>query len=264
MQRQRSFWPSFLIVIALCILILIFSIFGKLKFISSFFERQVVAIQSVSIGIFRKMPFVSESKEIKELKQQNLELLAKSAELERVKKENQALSDQFQTTYPTSYTLQKAKVIGAPSFFPGASVPNNLIIDKGFKNGLKEGLAVVIKNNLVGIIGKISENISEIILVNNPAFSLTAKTQEGTVGIVKGGEDIVLGNVLLSENLKTKELVLTKGNIGNSGIGVIPDLIIGKVISIDKNPSELFQKAKIESFVNFADLDTVFVQMPVK
>jgi cell shape-determining protein MreC len=264
MQRQRDFWPIFIVVIFLSILILVLSSFGKLKFLSSFLERQTSAIQMITFRIFQRMPFVSENEKIKKLEDEKLKLLGQLADFEKIKKENQALSDQFHTSYPTSYNLLKAQVISASTFIPGISVPNSIIIDKGLKNNLKVGYAIVIKNNLVGAIVKVSENISQVNLVNNPTFSLTAKTQNGAVGLVRGGENIILGNVLLSENIKKNESVLTKGDIDSSGIGVIPDLVIGKIISINKNPSELFQKAEVESAINFVNLTTVFVQMPIK
>ncbi|MDO8639533.1 MAG: rod shape-determining protein MreC, partial [bacterium] len=87
-----------------------------------------------------------------------------------------------------------------------------------------------------------------------------AKTENGAVGIIKGGGgSLTLGNVLLSENINSGEFVLTYGDINQEGIGVPQDLIIGKITEIEKNPSDLFQKAKVESFVDFASLLTVFV-----
>jgi rod shape-determining protein MreC len=264
MQGRRSFLPVFLVVIFLCVLILALSSFGKLKFLSSFLERQVSAVQATTFEIFQKMPFVSENEKIKKLEEEKLELSSRIADFERIKKENQALSDQFQTTYPTSYNLLKAQVISASTFIPGVSVPDNIIINKGLRDNLKKGLAVVIKNNLVGIIIDVSENISRVNLTNNPSFSLTAKTQNGAVGLVKGGEELILDNVLLSENIKVNELVLTKGSNDYGGVGVVPDLVIGKITSVNKNPSDLFQKAEVKSFVNFVNLTTVFVEMPIK
>ncbi|OGH24559.1 MAG: hypothetical protein A3B47_03700 [Candidatus Levybacteria bacterium RIFCSPLOWO2_01_FULL_39_24] len=260
MKRREGFLSAFFAVAFLSIIILVLSLSGKLKFLS-FLEKPTVAIQGLSYNLFQKLPFVSESARIKRLEDENLKLLSRVADFEKLKQENAALSDQFQTVYPRSTQLLKADIIGAQSFIPGISVPNSFIINKGLKNNLKMGMAVVIKENFVGVISQISENLAQINLINNPSSSFTAKTENGAVGIVKGANTLTINNILLSENIKIGELVLTKGDINNNGVGIPPDLIVGKITSVEKNPSNLFQKAKVESFVNFMNLSAVFVYL---
>lgn len=252
--------PVFLVVVFLCVLILVFSLSGKLKFLT-FLEKPTSAIQGFSYKLIQKLPFVSESAKVKRLEDENLNLLSKIADFEKLKRENAALSDQFQTSNPQNSQLLKAEIIGAQSFVPGVSTPNNFIINKGLKDDLKVGMVVIIKNNLIGIISEASNNLSEVKLISNPSLSFTAKTETGAVGIVKGGESLTINSILLSENIKQGELVLTKGDIGSSGIGIPPDLVVGKIISVEKNPSDLFQKAKIESLINFINLSIVFVYL---
>jgi len=264
MKRKTGFLPAFFVVVFLGILILTLSLFGNLKPLSSFLEKGTSIIQSATFRIFQKLSFVSQDLKVKELGEENLNLLSKIADYERIKKENSALSDQFQTSYPSSVQLLKADIIGASSFIPGVSIPNKLFINKGLKDNLKIGMAVVIKNNLVGTVSKTSANLSEVETVNSPKFSFTAKTQNGVIGIIKGEGNLTLSNVLLSEKISSGELVLSKGNIDSSGIGIPPDLVIGKIISVEKKPSDLFQRASIESFVNFVNLSTVFVYMQTK
>lgn len=251
--------PVFLVVSFLCIVLLILSVSGKLKFLS-FLEKPTSAIQSLSYNLFQKLPFISEDLKTKDLREENLDLLSRVEDFEKLKRENAALSDQFQTSYPPSYKLLKADVIGAPGFIPGVSLPTSLILNKGSKDNVQVGNAIIIKDNLAGIIKDASVNLSKVNLINNLSSSFTAKTENGAVGIVKGGGgNLILGNVLLSENIREGELVLTKGDIDFNGIGIPQDLVVGKVVSVEKNPSDLFQKAKIESFVDFARLSTVFV-----
>lgn len=213
-------------------------------------------MQSLSYNFFQKLPFISEDPRIKKLEDENLELLSRVADFEKIKKENAALSDQFQTAYPQSIQLLKADIIGAPGFF---------ILNKGLKDNLKIGMAVVVKDNLVGVISQVSANLSKVNLINNSSFSFTAKTQNGVLGLVKGGGgNLILDNILSSENIMEGELVLTKGDINSDGIGIPPDLVVGKITSVEKNPSSLFQKTQIASFVNFANLSFVFVYVQTK
>ena len=155
-------------------------------------------------------------------------------------------------------------MIGAAAFVPGVSVPDRLVINKGQTDNIKLGSAVVIKDNLAGVISQVSANISQVDLISNQSLSFTAKTQNGAIGVIKGGSSLTLNNILLSENVTAGELVLTKGNIGIDGTGAPADLVVGKVTSVEKNPSDLFQKAKVESFINFVNLSTVFVYMQIR
>lgn len=260
MKRKENFFPAFLLVVFLCMILLSLSLSGNLNFLSSFLEKGTSQIQGIMLSISRKLPFISQDLKTKELKEKNLNSLGKIIESEKLKRENQALSDQFKTSYPASYQLLKAKIIGAPGFVPGISTPSNFILNRGSKDGLKVGQAVIFKDNLVGIISGVSVNLSKVNLVNNALSSFTAKTENGAVGVVRvTGGGLVLENVILSENIKTTELVLTKGDVDFEGVGVPPDLVVGKITSVEKSASDLFQKAKIESFVDFVTLSTVFV-----
>lgn len=260
MKRKESFWPVFLVAAFLCILILVLSLSGNFKFISSLLEKRTAQIQRITFHIFQRLPFVSEEGRITKLEDENLELLSRVAAFEKLKKENAALLDQFQTSYPRSLQLLKADIIGAPSFVPGVSIPNSFILNKGAKDNLKIGQAVVFRDNLVGVIAQVSENLSKVSVVNNSSLSFTVKTENGAVGIVKGGgASLILGNVLLSENMRAGELVLTKGDVNQDGVGIPADLIVGKIKSVEKNPSNLFQKGELESFVNLVNLSIVFV-----
>ncbi|MDP2638325.1 MAG: rod shape-determining protein MreC, partial [Candidatus Levybacteria bacterium] len=207
-----------------------------------------------------KLPFVAVDEKVRKAEEKNLDLLSRLADFEKIKRENAALSDQFQTSHPQSSSLLEAQIIGAPGFVPGVSLPRYIILNKGSKDNVKKGEAVVVKNNLIGVIIDVSDNLSKVNIVDNSPLSFTAKTQSGALGVVKGEDgNLTLENVLLSENMKSKELVLTYGDMELNGIGMPADLIVGEIISVEKNPSDLFQKAKLKSFVDFPRLSTVFV-----
>lgn len=256
--------PTFLIAAFLCILILTLSLSGKLKFISSFLEQGTAQIQGATFKAFNNLPFISPNEKVKLLEEKNLELLGKISATEKLKRENQALSDQFQVSYPKSNNLLKADIIGAPGFVPGISIPTVFILNKGEKDNVKKGFTVVLKSNLVGVVSQVSANLSKVTVVNNPAFSFTAKTESGAVGLISGGNTLTLDGILLSENLVKGSLIRTKGDVNSDGTGILPDLVVGKITSVEKNPSDLFQRAKVESFINFTDLTSVFIHMQIK
>lgn len=210
-----------------------------------------------SLKVNRKQPA---SGEVEKLQAANRSLLEKLVEFDMLKKDNEALRSQFETYGSQSQTLLPAKVIGAIGNF---SLPHTLIIDKGKNNGVKIDMAVVVGKNLIGKIGSVAGGYSQVILVTNQNFKTLGKGTDGeTKGVVTGKDDfILLDKVTTTQNLSKDDIILTKGEINNSGIGIQNDLIVGKIISINKIESQVFQSAKIESLVKFDELQTVFVQI---
>ena len=70
---------------------------------------------------------------------------------------------------------------------------------------------------------------------------------------------MLLDNVLLSVELKKDADVLTKGDVNEKREGYPPNLIVGKIISIEKKQSDLFQRASVKSPVDFKNLEYVFI-----
>lgn len=201
-----------------------------------------------------KLGFLSEGKELSQLKDENKKLYEKLSEYERLKRDNEALRSQFETSSSNSQNLILAKVIG---FLGPLTNPNTLVIDKGERDGIKNGQAVVSGKNLVGKIEKVSEKYSQVMLPTNSGFSLLSKSsQNNSQGIVRGeGDFILLDQVVITEKIENGELVLTKGEENS----VPSDLIIGKIVSVNRRESAPFQTGKIESLVLFSKLETVFI-----
>lgn len=262
MKRKENFFPIFFLFLALSILILSFSRFGLLSGVFDILTKGASVVGKTAYQVFS---FNSESSRLRELKAENLALINRLSDQKRLEAENKALLSQFQTAVPRSYNLLKGEVVGAPDFIPRVSNPSNTILDKGEKDKVKVGMALVLGNNLIGEITKTTAYFSKAILINNASFSLIANTENGAEGVIRGlGDGLVLDNVLVSENLKIGDLVLTAGDMDLEGVGVPPGLIIGKIISIEKNPSAFFQKAKVESSIDLTKLSVVFIMAQSK
>ena len=262
MQKRTSFTAYFLIFIILSILIFFFSKAPILKPISSFFSSIFSPFESLSYGIFSNAENFMVSTKLKALQDENSTLVKRLVDQSKLSQDNKALMDQFQTQNPKSTSLIPANIIGAPSFIPGVSYPENLIIDRGDTDGIRVGDAVLYKDNLIGKVFKTEKYISSVMLITNASSSFTAKTlSSNTLGVIKGqgGGELILDNVLLSDTLQKGDVVLTKGDINEKNVGFPIDLIVGKIASISKSPSDLFQKAEVKSEVDFAKLDRVFV-----
>lgn len=189
-----------------------------------------------------------------QLQQENNQLRAQLAQMQEIQKDNQALHDQFQTSTPASQKLLPAEVIGLQQ--------NALLIDKGDQDNVRAGDVVVVKNNLIGKIAKTTSHISFVTLLSDPSTSFTAETAKtSATGIVISQDDtIIFGNVVLTDKLQKNDVVVTKGDMTLQRSGFPPKLIVGKIVSVNKQPSNLFQAAKIQSLVDVSQLRVVFVE----
>lgn len=259
MRKKETFFLSFIILFLFSVVLFKTSFFSGIQI---FFEKTTSPILLVSKNLFNLPLNVFHNNELAKLKEENLNLQNKLLGYENIKKENNALRDQFNSSYPLKNTLLPARIIGSPVFIPGVSQPEFFVLDQGAKNGVKTGQAVVYKDNLVGKVQKVSSVLSVVQLVTNKESSFTARSvKTDALGVVNGqGEgEIILDNVLLSDNLEISDFVKTKGDLESDQEGILADLIVGKIVSIDKKSSSLFQVAKIKSLLNFSKLTTVFI-----
>lgn len=256
----------FFIFLFLSVLIFSLSKFSLLDRPQSYLSKATTAISSPLFFLSDFLVRFTENSKEERLKEENLNLQKKIVDQQKLIAENKALHDQFQTTYPRSLDLLPANVVGAPRFIPGLFSPEIFIIDKGSADGLKVGDAVVFKDNLVGIITKTSDFLSQVSLTTNSTLKFTAKTEKETVGVVKGegNGDLFLDNVLLSDKLDKDELVLTSGDLKIDQTGIPPNVIVGRIVSVEANPSNLFQKAKLRTLIDFSKLSKVFVVRGVR
>lgn len=262
MNKKATFISYFIFLFSFCLIVFILSSLGFLSgpqniLDNAFFPFQKLIYQSVIRAIN-----ANTSKQIKTLTDKNLFLVKMLVNQKELELENIALKDQFKVGYPSSNILVEAQVVGVPDFIPGVSTPKELIINKGTLDNIRIDQAVVFKNNLIGMVIKVSDYLATIKLITDRGVSFTVKTYSTqSLGVItgQGGEDMMLENVLTSNNLKDSDLVLTNPGLNARGEGYFPNLIVGKIVTIEKNPASLFQQAQVLSLVDLSKLSTVFV-----
>ena len=264
MRNRRAIIPIALLVFLVTIGIFFLFQTSVGKAISAGFEVILSPLQQKTHQVASGLSALRESSETVKLADENRQLTTKLAKMQDVMRENQALQDQFKTQQVPTHMLIPASVISAQSFIPGVSPPETLTIDKGQADGVVKGSAVVYQNNLVGKIATVFPHASQVMLVTNNGSSLTVKTvHTHALGIARGQDNdgILLDNVILSDKLTAGDIVETKGDLSDAtaGVGVPPNLVVGKVLAIHKRSSSLFQTADIESLLDFSHLETVFV-----
>ena len=260
MQQRTNFLPFFIVFFSLSLFLIVLGKFGILNGVASIVNKTVFPLRATTLNIFGL-----QNSAIKMLSEENAALRKKNSENQSLILENKALKDQFAQSSSTSQSLLPSRVVGAPGFIPGVSLPEYLIINVGSNDSVMPGATVVVGNYLVGKIISSTNDYSKVELINHKNSSFTAKvaSTDGrqASGVIKGrgNENLAFENVLLSLSLKKEDIVTTKGDKDERGIGFPPDLIVGKVVSVEKKSSDLFQKAEVVSFVDFTSLSAVFI-----
>ena len=247
MKRSGAIFPVFIGFFLLSLLIFFF--FHKP--IAGVLETLTLPIQKTLFGTIHKP---AENKtDVEKLRDENSHLLVELAKQKELEKENKALRDQFNSSSVSSQNLLPAVIIGTGD--------GSFIIDKGSNDGIEKGNVIVVKDNLIGRVVEASSHVSVVHSITKGGVLLSAQTvKTQTVGVIKGmGENMIFGNVVQSDKLEKGDVVLTKGDVDKNGNGYPPHLVIGKITSVNKRASALFQVAEVRSFVNLSKVEMVFV-----
>ena len=141
---------------------------------------------------------------------------------------------------------------------------NTITIDKGKKDGIKENMAVVTRNGLIGKISKVSKTSSEVKLITsddiNFKVSIAIKTNEVDNYAILNGYDnktklIKATGIDKTTNINIGDSVLT------SGLGEFfpAGIYIGTVEKIEKDKYNLSKTVYIKLSQNFNDIHYVTV-----
>jgi rod shape-determining protein MreC len=254
MKSRRSLLPIFFLffLLALGIFFTSQTLFGK--GLTGLFEQLVLPIQQAIFhtSVHTQKASTPES----QLKEENAGLLTQLAEFEKVKKENRTLQNQLKNDQSNPKKLLPAQIIGQKE--------DSFILDKGSDEGIKAGSVLIYKNNLIGkvVTASVHRSVAELLTKNNSSFTVkTSKTSALGIGKGKGGGTVVIDNVVLADKLEKNDIVVTKGDIDENGSGYPPDLVVGKIVSVNKKASALFQAAEVEPLVDFEKMEMVFVIM---
>lgn len=103
-----------------------------------------------------------------------------------------------------------AQVIGSS----GSEQSRVVYLDKGSKDGIKEGMPVIAAEGIVGKVILVQSNVSQVLLINDQTSGVgTILEQSRLQGVLKGraSGELVLDKVMSEEDVKSGERVLTSG-----------------------------------------------------
>jgi len=258
--KKTSLYRKTLLIIAIFLAISLGIFFYKDFGILKIFQGGVQTVFSSPRALLYSIRGDSRQQELLKLLKRNEELTSRMADYELLKRENEALRSQFEVSQDYSQSLLNAKIVG---FLGQRNMPTAFVINAGDNQGIQKGMNVISNKYLVGKIEEVSENYSVVYTIINDKFQTLAKLPETNAnGIIVGQQDfMIFERVVITDTLKEGGIVVTKGEVGQNGIGILPDIVIGTIKSISKNESQPFQSAEVAPILDFSKLTNVFVIM---
>jgi rod shape-determining protein MreC len=264
-RNKRWLW------IALPVLLIFFHLIGVLRPL----ENMVISVTKPLTGfLYKKGSTVRSSYEKNQqsqdifsraavLEQEVARLTVQNANFKELEEENNKLRAQLSFLSSNKHKNILANVISQDLIFDIREGDQDIVIDKGTRDGIREDLGVINENGV--IIGKVIEardSLSKVCLTTNRncKFAATIQNQNRTMGITEGdlGLTIKMNFIPQSDTIKLDDTVITSGLGGNIPRG----LVIGKVSQVNNRSNEIWQDVSIEPLINLNSLTIVSVLIP--
>lgn len=218
-------------------------------------QREVFRVAYFPLLIWENyVALVNVRRENQRLKMDVRELNSRLASAEEARLENERLNALMNLHRTIREQAVTAHVIGedvTPWF-------RTLTIDRGSRDGLRDGMPVLAVGGVVGQTVKVAANSSRVMLLTDNASGIAAVIQRSRArGVVKGKGDNLcsLEFSMRGEDVQVGDQVITSG-IG----GIFPKgALIGEVTMVKKGEYGVFQTVTIRPAVNSARLEEVLV-----
>jgi len=219
-------------------------------------KAATLVIQTVQ-GTFQHYVFlVNLERENRILKEKIAQLREENHKTNEIRLANERLRQLLQFREKNSPSMVGAEVIGRdPSFWF-----KSVMIDKGERDGVKKGMAVISPAGVVGQVLKIAPDYATVLLItdyNSAVDCIVERSRAKAIVEGKGENQCHLKYLLRSEEVAVGDIVITSGLGGNFPKG----LMVGEVKKVDKKGHGVFQYAELMPSVDMTRLEEVFVVM---
>lgn len=261
---ERIRWVTFIVLIGVTLLLLVLDSSGSLDNAFDFLQNPISAVISLTNkltdGVIDSITgpedLQTAQAEIEQLRLQVDNLQRENEQLREVQGEYQLLLDLFNRARESPELRRlTASVIG----YDTSPIFRSMIIDKGHEDGVLVGMPVESARGLVGQVFRTTQHSAMVILVTDNISSIPARLESSrATGIIRGGGiggSMSMDWIELEEQVSLGEVVLTSG-LG----GKFPqDLVIGRIVDVERREADLFQRAIVQPAVDFDSLEMVFV-----
>src|SRR4030043_1163403 len=223
---------------------------------SPFLKASTFVINTIQ-GVFQNYVFlVHLQKENTLLKQRIGELQKEIGELREMALAKERIQNLLQFREKISPSMIAAEVIGQDP----SSWFKSVTINKGEKDGVGKGMAVISPEGVIGQILKAAPHYSTVLFItdyNSAIDSIIQRTRAKAIVGGKGENRCQLKYLLRTEEVAVGDAVVTSGLAGNFPKG----LMVGEIKKVDKKGHGVFQYAELTPSVDFTQLEEVFVIM---
>jgi rod shape-determining protein MreC len=223
--------------------------------ICSPFQKGATSVSRSIGGVLQRVVSLTQvQQENEKLKHRIAELQNENHQMKEMALANERLRNLLQFRQQMVTSMMGAEVIGqdpSPWF-------KSVTIDKGEKQGLRKGMAVISPEGVVGQILKTSPDYATVLLITDYNSAIDAIVQRTRAkGIVEGKEEnrCQLKYLLRTEDVEPGDVVITSGMDGKFPKG----LMVGEIKKVDKRHFGVFQYAELVPKVDLARLEEVFV-----
>lgn len=221
---------------------------------SPFQKVTTLAVKTIR-GTFQHYFFlVHVQKENVTLKKRIAELQEENHQMKELKFSNERMRDLLHFREKNSPSMIGAEVIGQDP----SSWFKSVTLNKGERDGVKSGMAVVSPRGVIGQILKTAPHYSTVLLItdyNSAIDSIVQRTRAKAIVEGKGENRCQLKYLLRMEEVTVGDVVITSGLIGNFPKG----LLVGEVRKVEKHGYGVFQYAELVPGVDLTRLEEVFV-----
>ena len=255
MRNQKSVILKVLIVIALVVFLAINSGAPTSTFrinLLDLFSSPLKVISQTASFLRSIVPFHSLREENSALRGR-IDILNRKIETYKViQDENDRLKSflNFRKTIP--YTVLPAQIIGRDP----SNWSNSLIIDKGLSQGISRNKGVISTKGLVGRVVELGLRSAKVLLVTDPNSKvgvIIQRNRQGGMLVGRPDGKCRMIYIALDSDVAIGDRVLTAG-LGS----VFPkDIIVGEVLSVDKEPGRLYKYAVIKTAEDLSRLEEV-------
>lgn len=261
---RRSILPALILLLFIPLILVSLRVKGYpgVIFLDALFLEVTAPLQRGATSVYKKLGnvwkgylyLVHVQKENEELKKKLAELQRENDQMREMVLSLERLRNLLQFREANPVKALVAEVIGRDptSWF------KSLTINKGEKEGVRRGMAVISPEGVVGQILKVGPSYSVVLLItdyNSAVDSIIQRTRAKAI-VEGGGENrCQLKYLLRTEDVVIGDRVVTSGLAGNFPKGVM----IGEIRKVDKRGHGIFQYAELIPSVDFTRLEEVLV-----
>lgn len=201
--------------------------------------------------------------ELNQTKEKLARATVDQAQLQLLSEENGKLRQQLNFLQSNHYRALSANIISRQNLFDAADNAQDIILDKGAKDGLSAGLGVINETGvIIGKVVEVKDNSARACLTTSADCQLAAAilNSDKTIGLSEGelGLTIKMNYIPQSEKIQVDNIVVTSGLSGNIPRG----LVIGRVSQVNNQSNEIWQDVTIEPVASLDNLTVVSIILP--